>query len=130
MNYMGTSKNKVRLSPRLRLGVGRGYSKNNILKYSGFLFLLVSVALGGWTIYVITSHVNSPGQASPNPQVLGATDTQTPPSTFITITIAKGDTIFNIAQKYKVEWTTLATINNITSPFALKIGQKLKVPQQ
>lgn len=125
---MGTSKNKVRLSPRLRLGVGRGYSKNNLFKYSGFLFLLVSIALGIWTITVIAKHSGSSvANNEVNPQVLGATDAPAK-QPFTKYTVQKGDTIFNIAQKYKVDWTTLATINNISSPFTLKIGQELKVP--
>jgi hypothetical protein len=124
---MAKSKNKVHLSPQLKLGVGRGYSKNNILKYSGFVFLFVSLALAGWTVYTIVKHTDqTPNEA--NPQVLGASDKQSEP--FINYTVQKGDTIFNIAQKYNINWTTLATINNLASPFTLKVGQTLKIPNQ
>ena len=125
---MGTSKNKVRLSPRLRQGVGRSYSKNNLFKYSGFVFLVLSIGLGIWTITVIAKHSGSSvAETAANPQILGASDNPEA-EPFIKYTVVKGDTIFNIAQKYKVDWTTLATINNINSPFTLKIGQEVKIP--
>jgi LysM repeat protein len=130
---MDRSKNKVRLSPQLKLGVGRGYSKNNLLKYSGFAFLFASLALGIWTVQVVlhrSSTTDSPTAQNntANPQVLGATDTKATP--FFNYTVQKGDTVFNIAQKYNINWSTLATINNLSSPFTLKPGQVLKVPNQ
>ncbi len=126
---MARFRNKVHLSPRLKLGVGRGYSKNNILKYSGFVFLFLSLLLVGWTISVVARHSSQSVQDSQaNPQVLGATDNQAEP--FITHTVKAGDTVFNIAQKYNLNWSTLATLNNLSSPFTLKPGQTLKVPNQ
>jgi len=125
---MAKSKNKVHLSPQLKLGVGRGYSKNNILKYSGFIFLFISLIMAGWTIYTVATHSSHSTGNATNPQVLGATDK--PGELFVDYTVQKGDTVFNIAQKYNINWTTLATINNLASPFTLKVGQTLKIPNQ
>jgi LysM repeat protein len=129
---MGTSRNKVSLSPQLKLGVGRGYSKNNLLKYSGFLFLFLSLILVGWTVYVVVSRntENTAQTTEKDPQVLGATDNEEAVQHFKNYTVVKGDTVFNIAQKHNVSWTTLATINNLAAPFTLKPGQTLKIPQQ
>lgn len=125
---MVRSRNKVQLSPQLKLGVGRGYSKNHLFKYTGFTFLALSLVLVGWTIYTVARHASRPQTDPNNPQVLGATDNPSQP--FIDYTVQKGDTIFNIAQKYKMNWATLATINNLTTPFTLKAGQTIKVPNQ
>lgn len=123
---MRSSRNKVKLSPQLQLGVGRGFSKQNYLKYIGFLFLALSIALTGRTIWLFST------KTEPHPAVLGAKDQ--PPansnSGFIEYKVKTGDTIFNIGQNYKISWTTIATLNGLTSPFTLKPGQTLKIPQQ
>jgi LysM repeat protein len=121
-------KSKVRLSKQLKLGVGRSYSKNTFFKYAGFLFLLISLSLGGYSIYVATSGPsNNPSET--NPQVLGDADNQ-PNLALTEYTVKKGDTIFNIAQQHNMSWTTLATLNNLSSPFTLQIGQKIQIPAQ
>ncbi len=125
---MAKRRNKVQLSPQLKLGVGRGQFKNNVFKYTGFAFLTLSLVLVVWTVTVVIRHASQPTSNGSNPQVLGDTDTQTDP--FITYTVQQGDTVFNIAQKYKLNWATLATINNLSSPFILKSGQELKIPNQ
>ena len=43
--------------------------------------------------------------------------------------IKRGDTLFNVSQKHKVSWQTLAEINNLEEPYILRVGQKLKIPQ-
>lgn len=124
---MRFSPNKVRLSPQLQLGVGRGFSRQNYLKYIGFVFLGLSLILTARTVYLFSS------KNAPDPQVLGADDqeqTQTVSSPFIEYTVKPGDTIFNIGQSYKISWTTIATLNGLESPFTLKPGQTLKIPQQ
>ncbi len=125
---MKFSPNKVKLSPQLQLGVGRGFSKQNYLKYIGFVFLGLSLILTARTIYLFSS------KTAPEPQVLGADDQeqlqQTQASPFIEYTVKPGDTIFNIGQSYKISWTTIATLNDLESPFTLKPGQTLKIPQQ
>ena len=121
---MRFSKNKVKLSPRLQLGVGRGFSKQNYLKYIGFVFLGLSLILTGRTIYVFST------KTAPHPQVQGAADQTQTDSGFIEYKVKAGDTIFNIGQAYNINWTTIATLNGLTSPFTLKPGQILKIPQQ
>ena len=45
------------------------------------------------------------------------------------ITVTKGDTLFSISRKYEIPVNDLAVINKISAPFALSVGQKLKVPK-
>lgn len=44
------------------------------------------------------------------------------------ITVAAGDTLYSLSRKYSVPVNDLAVMNNISAPFALSVGQKLKVP--
>lgn len=41
-------------------------------------------------------------------------------------TVKKGDTIQSIASQLGVEWSTLAKNNGISSPYIIKVGQKIK----
>lgn len=122
------------LSPRLRLGVGRGYSQNQILKYSAILCLVIAAGLSLNAVrLVFFSNISAVTPAQAEPQVLGASDTKDATSgtavQFIEYKVQKGDTLFNISQKYNINWTTLATLNNLKSPFTLKLGQTLKIPK-
>jgi LysM repeat protein len=65
------------------------------------------------------------------PQVLGATDIKKDINLieFAEYKVQKGDTLFNISQKYNINWATLATLNNLKSPFVLKPGQIIKIPK-
>lgn len=123
---MSTDKNKVKLSPRLQLGVGRTPRSGNLLKYSSFIFLVLSAVLALRAGYMVINH----SSVIKDPQVLGAKDTVSENSVFIDYTIKKGDTLFSIAQQHNIEWTTLATLNNLKPPFDLKVGQSIKVPTQ
>ena len=120
---------KFELSPRLKLGVGRGYSQNQILKIAAVLCLVLAVGL---TINAVRLMVKGKNQPD-GPQVLGASDVKTSSDQntieFTNYTVTKGDTLFNIAQKFKISWETLATLNSLKSPFYLKPGQSLKVPK-
>ncbi|MEM6737658.1 MAG: LysM domain-containing protein [Bacteroidota bacterium] len=40
-----------------------------------------------------------------------------------------GETLSKIAPKYGIGWKTLATHNNIQSPYTIRIGQDLKLPE-
>jgi len=124
---MVTQKHKVKLSPRLQLGVGRRTGSGNFLKYSGYIFLVISAVLAIRAGYMV---INGPSsiETEADPRVAGAEDTQG--QLFVEYTVKKGDTVFSIGQQYNIEWTTLATLNNIKPPFELKIGQKIKVPAQ
>ncbi len=119
------SKRKIQLSPRLRYGVRPGYDNSKFLKIGGILFLLLAAA-----ITLNTTGVFKSKDAARQEQVLGATDTQTEAPAqqqFIEHTVKKGDTLFNIGQEYKIDWTKLMQLNNLDSP-TLKAGQKLKIP--
>jgi LysM repeat protein len=127
---------KVELSPKLKLGVGRGPSSVNILKISGTVFLLIALGLTINSLRYILSPARVVTTQNPSqPKVLGASDTaaggsQNTNDNFIIYTVKSGDTVFSIAQKYNIAWTTIATLNNLTPPYTLKIGQELKIPKQ
>ena len=44
------------------------------------------------------------------------------------ITVAAGDTLYALSRRYSVPVNDLAVMNNLSAPFALSVGQKLKVP--
>lgn len=48
---------------------------------------------------------------------------------FIEITVEKGDTLYSISRKYQLPVNDLAVINKLSAPFALSVGQKIKVPK-
>ena len=130
---MYKSKRQFELSPRLKLGVGRNYSQNSILKFSAILCLLVAIGLAVNAFRLILSG-NSALKTNPlqtgNAEVLGATDNkieQSEKTTFSEYKVQKGDTLFNISQKLNVSWSTIASINNLKSPFFLKPGQIIKI---
>lgn len=44
------------------------------------------------------------------------------------ITVTAGDTLYSLSRKYSVPVNDLAVMNNLSAPFTLSVGQKLKVP--
>lgn len=44
------------------------------------------------------------------------------------ITVGQGDTLYSISRKYSVPVNDLAVMNDISAPFGLQVGQRLKVP--
>ena len=44
------------------------------------------------------------------------------------ITVQRGDTLYSLSRQYAVPVNDLAVMNKISAPFALSVGQKLKVP--
>ena len=131
---MAFGNKKFELSPRLRLGVGRGYSQNQILKLSAVLCLIIALILTANAIRLVIGNKNQPSNNGANPQVLGASDLQTAGKTgqiqFVSYTVQKGDTLFDISQKFNISWNTVATLNNLKSPYYLKSGQVLQIPKQ
>jgi LysM repeat protein len=127
---MSIRNKKFELSPRLRLGVGRGYSQNQILKFSAIFCLILAVALTSYSINLVFTELS---QNQSTPQVLGATDVKDPKPTatleFKSYTVQKGDTLFNISQKFNIDWSTLAMLNSLKSPFILKPGQTINIPK-
>jgi nucleoid-associated protein YgaU len=130
---MSLFKKSVELSPKLKLGVGRAHTKAQVLKLTGVFLLLIALGLAVNAARIIIAGKNSDDQGQP--QVLGASDNK-PNSDdaafvqFIEYKVQKGDTLFNISQTHNIPWTTLATLNNLQSPFTLKTGQILRVPKQ
>lgn len=49
-------------------------------------------------------------------------------TSYTTYTVAKGDCLSTIAAKYGVAWKDIASLNNISSPYIIYTGQKLKIP--
>ncbi len=121
-------KQKVKLSPRLQLGVGRSSGRGSILPYATLIILVISGVLGIRAINLVIrgSHADAPAQGA----VLGATDTPDQKELFEDYKVKKGQTVFSIAQEHGIEWTALATLNNLKAPFTLKPDQVLKIPKQ
>jgi LysM repeat protein len=126
-------KNKLELSPRLKSGVGRSYSKNKLLKISSFVFLVVALGLTINSLWIVFSKSSGQKTEAGSPQVLGATDTSlsttSPEIQYEEYKVKKGDTLFNISQRFNIHWMTIATLNNLKSPFSLKPGQSIKIPK-
>lgn len=124
----------MELSPRLRYGIGRGSSQNQILKYAAIFFLTLAagLAINAARLMFFGKISTQATGSSETPQVLGASAVKTQPAPSFQMTeykVQKGDTLFNISQKFNINWTTLATLNNLKSPFVLKPGQIIKVPK-
>ncbi len=122
---MNLPKQKVKLSPKLLLGVGRTTGRGSLLPYATMIFIVISAVLAIRAGYMVVHH------SAPNPQVAGAETTvpSEPQKAFKDYTVKKGDTVFSIAQSHNMEWSALATINNLKAPFTLKTGQVLQIPQ-
>lgn len=125
---------KIDLSPRLKFGVGRKNYKNQIFKISAIFCLLLTAVLTINAVRLVLLNKGSETAPSKIPAVLGASDsriqTQTPSSIgFSEYKIQKGDTLFNISQRLNLDWTTLASLNNIKSPYTLRVGQTIKIPK-
>ena len=115
------------LSPRLKLGVGKSSIKNQILKISGVICLVLAVGL---TINAITIISKSSKNPQTTGEVLGISDIKNLKLEFTEYEVKKGDTLFNLSQKFNLSWVTLANLNNLKSPFTLKPGQKIQIPKQ
>lgn len=133
---MSLPRKKMELSPRLKMGVGRGRSGNKALRTGAFLCLLTAVILTANAIRLVWTNNSTNTEnilSSATPQVLGATDIQGEPTTatpeIVEYKVVKGDTLFNVSQKFNISWTTVATLNNLKSPFVLKPGQTIKIPR-
>lgn len=120
-------KKSFELSPRLSLSVGRAYSKNRILKISGIICLLLAAGLTLNAIGLIVSKSQKPALEG---EVLGTIDVKDKKPAFLEYEVKKGDTLFNLSQKYNISWVTLANLNNLKSPFTLKPGQIIQIPKQ
>lgn len=123
---MSLNTNKIKLSPRLRWGVGRNNSNINFFKIGGIVCLVLAVGLVGRATFKLFDNAET---SQPNPQVLGAVDNSTGQASFKEYKVKKGDTLFTISKEFNVDWTALATLNNLKPPFSLSVNQALKIPQ-
>lgn len=124
---MNPNRNKIKLSPRLRWGVGRQGLNVNFFKIGGGIFLALSSILVIRAGYLLLSGNDAPPE---QPQVLGAVDSPGQEAAFTEYKVKSGDTLFTISKDHDVQWTALATLNNLEAPFSLRIGQTLKIPKQ
>jgi LysM repeat protein len=68
------------------------------------------------------------GQILKIPTSVSSSPAVTTSPTIRTYTVKSGDTLWGIASKLGVSATALATLNGITNPNLLRVGQVLKVP--
>ena len=43
-------------------------------------------------------------------------------------TVSKGDTVYSLSKRYKVEMPEMILVNKLSAPFRLNVGQRLKLP--
>jgi LysM repeat protein len=70
----------------------------------------------------IADQINSRAESGVPAQPAPAPDTTTG------YTVVKGDSLWAIGQKLGVKWTEIATLNGLTSPYTIYVGQVLNVP--
>ncbi|MHB1907422.1 MAG: LysM peptidoglycan-binding domain-containing protein [Nitrososphaerales archaeon] len=49
-------------------------------------------------------------------------------SSYVQYTVKSGDTLYSISQVFGVQWQSIATLNNIQSPYTIYVGEKLLIP--
>lgn len=84
----------------------------------------------GLTINAVSLIVNRADKTSKEGEVLGSVDIKDIQLQLLEYEVQKGDTLFNLSQKYNISWVTLANLNNLKSPFTLKPGQMIQIPKQ
>src|SRR5262249_18845291 len=72
--------------------------------------------------------VLSVGQSLKVPTGPSAAPKPTPVPTAVTVTVAAGDTLWDLAQKYGTDTASLAQLNGLDDPDHLKLGMTLRVP--
>jgi LysM repeat protein len=111
----------------MQFGVRRGFFKKNLFKIFGYLFLLSAFIFSANSVRIVLKSTEDESQS----KVLGASTSEPSASSshIVQVKVQTGDTLFTISQKYNIPWTTVATLNSLKSPFTLKAGQILKIPQ-
>ena len=117
-------KNRIRLHRNLHAQTTPYPHANRWFK-RGVVVLGIGIVVG---IYVFAgSDGQEPAQKAPK-QILGE-QVSAPEQKLLIYQIKKGDTLFNLSQRYGVTWQALAELNQLDEPFILKIGQEIKIPQ-
>ncbi len=117
-------KNRIHLSRSLH---AQTTPYPNAIKWlkRGIIILVIIIGLG---IYAVARPAKTNKQQASPKQILGEQQPASVPQ-YLVYKVKKGDTLFNISQRYSVSWQTLAEINNLVGPYTLKIGQEIKIPQ-
>lgn len=119
-----STRNKIRLSKTLHAQT-TPYPRMNIwVKRTSLLTLILTIA----GVYLTAKPTTQAPNSQPK-EILGEQDPPTVEGIELeTYVVKKGDTLFNVSQKYEISWQSLAEINNLDEPYLLKIGQKLIIP--
>lgn len=73
----------------------------------------------------VTKPATAPANAAPSASHGTPTTTRVELSD---IKVAPGDTLYSLSRKYSIPVNDLAVMNNLSAPFALSVGQTLRVP--
>lgn len=119
------SKNKIRLSRSLHAQTTPHPEVGRWLKRGFAIFLMVFI-VGAY--YFSKSNFQKPQNPVQNPEPKQILGEQQKPAEYQTYVIKKGDTLFNLSNKFSISWQTLADINHLQEPYILKIGQKIQIP--
>lgn len=119
-------RNRIRLSRLLRAQTTPYPDAHKWLE-RGSLFLVLILLIG--SIYFLAKPKQKSSIIPESKQILGQQE-EVKPAEYEIYIVKKGDTLFNLSQKYEVSWQTLAKLNNLEEPYILKIGQELKIPKK
>lgn len=97
-------------------GVSGSVDRN---RFNGDLAALQGLVIGG------TAPATSSGGATPGTQTPSSTGGAATPRTYV---VKSGDTLGAIAKRYGVSVQSIATLNNISDPNKISVGQVLKIP--
>jgi lipoprotein NlpD len=119
------TRNKIRLCRSLRAQTTPYPEASGFLKRALFVFLIL-VVVGIYIFAKPAVQTSKQNQSDAPKQILG--EQQKAPE-YNTYEIKKGDTLFNLSNKFEVSWQTLAEINHLREPYILKIGQTIQIPK-
>ena len=119
-----SSRTKIRLARHLTAQTTPYPHVKSWIKRGFFVLTLVMIA----GIY-IAARPEKKAEAGLPKEILGQQQIPSASGGLTIYEIKRGDTLFNVSQKHKVSWQTLAEINNLEEPYILRVGQKLKIPQ-
>lgn len=117
-------KNRIHLSRSLTAQTTPYPGAKRFLKRAALFFIF----LLGVGIYLAAKPTGPrPRYPDETKQILGEQNEPEEPQ-YLIYKVKKGDTLFNLSQRYSVSWQTLAELNGLAEPYVLKAGQDLKIP--
>lgn len=117
-----TPRTKIRLARHLHAQTTPYPHVNSWIK-RGIAVFVLAMAAG---VYIAAKPSSQTGEPSADKEILG----EQQPAALEIYEVQRGDTLFNVSQKYGISWQTVAQINNLKEPYILKAGQKLKIPSK